>query len=347
LKRTAHERIEVTAHQPGRVRTADHAKTAAAYRRFAEDEVHGRSPLYESLLHGVAGDDEVLAFLHTLPPPKRQPNLLLAAVRHLFGLAGDWRGFRTAILGHQSELRALMLARATQTNEPGRCAVLLPVLARLPQPLALLEVGAAAGLCLLPDRYAYDYGGHRLGPATGAPVFACAASAATPLPDALPSVVWRVGLDLNPIDLGASEQTGWLETLVWPEQTERLAGLRAAIAIAAADPPRVIKGDLRTDLSRLASEAPRDATLVIYHTAALAYVAAPEERDAFARRAGALAPFWISNEAPQVFPAIAARAPPPPSRGRFLLALNGRPLAWTDPHGANMDWIGGPPLAAS
>jgi hypothetical protein len=49
-----------------------------------------------------------------------------------------------------------MLAQSTQTNEPGRCAALLPMLARLPEPLALLEVGASAGLCLLPDFYTYD-----------------------------------------------------------------------------------------------------------------------------------------------------------------------------------------------
>jgi hypothetical protein len=34
-----------------------------------------------------------------------------------------------------------MLSRTTRTNEPARCAVLLPLLARLPQPLVLLEVG--------------------------------------------------------------------------------------------------------------------------------------------------------------------------------------------------------------
>jgi hypothetical protein len=58
------------------------------------------------------------------------------------------------------DLRPVMFERSTQTNEPARCAALLPllVLARLPQPLALLEVGATAGLCLLPDFYAYDYG---------------------------------------------------------------------------------------------------------------------------------------------------------------------------------------------
>ena len=54
----------------------------------------------------------------------------------------------------RAEVEAVMLERRTQTNEPARCALLLPLLAALPQPLALLEVGASAGLCLLPDRYA-------------------------------------------------------------------------------------------------------------------------------------------------------------------------------------------------
>ena len=309
-----------------------------AYLRFAEDELHGRSALYESFTRGVAGDSAILTFLNTLPRAKRQPNLLLAAARHLCGLAGDWKRFRHSILDNQPALRALMLVRSTQTNEPGRCAVLLPVLALLPQPLALLEVGASAGLCLLPDRYGYDYGGHCLG--AEAPVFRCAANTATPLPASLPEITWRAGLDLEPIDVRNSDQTAWLETLVWPEQTERLARLHAAIAIAAAEPPRIVSGDLRTDLARLAAEAPPHATLVIFHTAVLAYVADRSDREAFAHAAMQLGKIWISNEHPQTFPAIAATATAPAPRGRFLLALNGHPVAWTDPHGAGMDWIG-------
>src|SRR5207247_3541279 len=132
---------------------------------FAEQEARGRSPLYEALARGVAADPDVVAFLMGLPRPKQQPNLLLAAVRHLFGIVSDYGGFRRHVLENAEALSALMLARSTQTNEPGRCATQLPVLAMLPQPLALIEVGASAGLGLLPDRYGYDYGdGHILSP---------------------------------------------------------------------------------------------------------------------------------------------------------------------------------------
>ena len=54
-----------------------------------------------------------------------------------------------------------IMSRATQTNEVGRCATLLPLLASLPGPLALLEVGCSAGLCLFPDRYSYRFTGSR------------------------------------------------------------------------------------------------------------------------------------------------------------------------------------------
>lgn len=46
---------------------------AARYRRFAEVEAHGRSPLYEAITLGVADDADALAFLLALPEDKRQP----------------------------------------------------------------------------------------------------------------------------------------------------------------------------------------------------------------------------------------------------------------------------------
>ena len=322
------------------------AKIAAMYRWFAETEVHGRSPLYEELALGVAADPAIIEFLLTLPQEKWQPNLLLAAARCLYGTPSGWAEFRRNVITNAGALRELMLARSTQTNEPGRCAILLPLLARLPQPLALLEVGASAGLCLLPDRYGYDYDGHLLLPEAAwpePPIFPYALAGAMPLPKMLPQVAWRAGLDLNPIDVNDPPETAWLETLVWPEQTARLARLRAAMAIAATAKPRLTKGDLRHDLIPLAAEMPREATRVIFHTAVLAYISPRSAREAFARSVAALCDVWIANEAPQVFPDIAARADAAPPPGRFLVAQNGTPVAWADPHGAALDWIAEPP----
>jgi hypothetical protein len=330
--------------------SADHTNTSeeeprelsAQYIRFAEDEANGRSPLYETLALGVARDTDAIAFLMTVPREKRQPNLLFASARHLLGLSNDWPHFRQGLLANADAVRSIMLSRSTQTNEPARCATLLPVFARLPQPLALVEVGASAGLCLLPDLYGYDYGGHLVrGPeAEGrGPVFTCSVNQATPLPRVMPKVVWRAGLDLNPLDPSEPSHADWLETLVWPEQTQRLANLRAALRIAAAYRPRNLKGDMLKDgLTQLCREAPKNATLVVFHTAVLCYVACRAERKAFAERVRSLCPYWVCNEPPRVFPETANRAGMPPTRGQFLMSVNGAPVAWTDPHGAALEW---------
>ena len=102
----------------------------------------------------VSRDDEVLSLLDRLPPAKRQPNLLFGVVRFLGGPVEDPAAFHDYVVTSWPVIEAEMRTRATQTNEAGRCAVLLPVLAALPQPLALLDVGASAR-CLYPDKYSY------------------------------------------------------------------------------------------------------------------------------------------------------------------------------------------------
>jgi hypothetical protein len=314
------------------------------YTAFAVNEARGISEIYERLALAIAASPELLAFLASLPEDRRQPNLFLAAVRHLCGVPEGADRLVEIVRRDYRRIRAVMLSRTTQTNEPARCSVLLPILAQLPQPLALLEVGASAGLCLLPDRYGYDYGAKRIEPpvrATGqAPVFHCKASGEVSLPATVPQIVWRLGLDLNPINLLSEDETAWLETLVWPGQVERAERLRAAIDIARSDPPRIVRGDLLTDLEPLMATAPKEATLVVFHTAVLAYVTSHERRDEFAatvRKANAV---WISNEAPGVFPSHAKTAPPAPSRGHFLMMMDGTPIAWTGPHGQSIDWFG-------
>jgi hypothetical protein len=307
------------------------------YRLFAEHELRGYSPTYERLSLGVADDPDLLARLDQLPEPKRQPNLLFAATRYLDGPVDDWTTFREWVLEHWDEMTAVILRRRTQTNEAGRCAALLPVLAQLPQPLALLEVGASAGLCLYPDRYRYRYGSDVLGAGDG-PILECAIRGPVPVPTELPTVAWRAGLDLNPLDVSDVDDVRWLEALIWPEHQHRRDRLRAAVAIARADPPRLVRGDLLDDLPALAEKAPAGATLVVFHSSVVTYV--PDGvRRAFVEQVTVLSGHWVSNEGPQVIPGIPRPSVEQPSGMPGLLSLDGRALAYTGAHGQSLLWF--------
>jgi hypothetical protein len=305
------------------------ARVADDYRNFAEHEAPGRSPLYVELAAGVANDRETLNWLEDLPTGKRQPNLLFAASRALAGTPTGWPEFRTVLGERRGEIEALMLERRTQTNEAARCALMLPLLAALPQPLALLEVGASAGLCLLPDRYGYDYAGHRIG--DGPPILRCEPRNDPPLPRALPEIAWRAGLDLDPIDLTDPEQVRWLELLIWPGQEHRVETLREAIDVARRDPPRVIEGDLTKDLEALAAEAPPDTTLVVFHTAVLYYVP-PPGRKLFRAAVDRLGATWLACEGPPVL------GFEPVPGDLMALARDGERVAWADGHGSLLSW---------
>jgi hypothetical protein len=308
------------------------------YRRFGR-EARGRSRRYETLAASVADDQEILEFLGTLPRPKRQPNLLFAAAGYLLGAPPDLATLRNLVRRNGTDLSGVMLARRTQTNEPARCATLLPALARLPEPLALIEVGASAGLTLLFDHYSYDYDGHLIaGSDPDAPVLRCAVRGPVPLPTRVPAIAWRAGLDLNPLDVTRDDDVRWLRCLVWPGEGDRQDRLASAIAAARRDPPPVYRGDLLTDLPALAAQAPAGATLVIFHSAVLAYVAA-EGRERFARTVRGLRAVWLSNEAPGVVPGL----PFTEFRdGTFVLGHGGRTaLAFTDGHGTWLHWLEG------
>lgn len=310
---------------------------AENYLRFGRIAAAGKSPLYQELCEGVANDPAMLAFVSRQPPGKRQPNLLLAGTRFLFGLPPSYEAFRETVLEHQEEVAEVLSTRRTQTNEPGRCALLLPLLCRLPQPLALLEVGAAAGLCLLVEHYGYDYGGHRLG--DGRVVFECAPHGAVPLPRELPQVVWRAGIDLEPIDLDDDDAVRWLEALVWPEEQDRLERLRGAIEVARGERPRVIRGDLLEHLHDLAAEAPGDATLVVFHTAVLAYLSV-DQREQFRSQVAATRAVWVSNEGADVVAGVPRPMVAPVGASYFVLAVDGRrAVAYCDGHGRWLQWL--------
>lgn len=310
------------------------------YRDFATYAT-GDSPCFEEWARGVADDPEVLAWLATLPPVKRQPNLVFAAARwHGAPAPGPYEGLRRLLLDRETEVRATVMTRATQTNEVGRLATLMPAFARIEGPLALIEVGASAGLCLFPDRYDYAWpplGGLR---GSGGPLLTADASGPLPVPASHPVVSWRGGVDLNPLDVRDPDAMAWLENLVWPEQDERRERLRAAVDVARREPPSLRRGDLFDHLPDLLEEAAQHGTPVVFHSAVIAYLEEPARLRFHGLMTGLVGEGrcrWISNEGRRVLPGVTGDADVP--SGRFVTALDGIPVAWSHGHGHAVDWL--------
>jgi hypothetical protein len=315
--------------------------TAEWYRTFGQVEARGNSAIYEEWAAGVAADPQFIGLLNYLPLQKRQPNLIFACSRLLGAPEGPYGPYREWMLKNSVAVAREALQRSTQTNEARRCATLLPALGLIPGPIALLEVGASAGLCLYPDLYSYRYTGHaQLDPAGGpsAAVLESTISGPVPVPTALPEIVWRAGLDLAPLNVRDPADMFWLETLLWPEQHERRERLRAAIGIASKHPPLLVAGDAVDNLVALANQAPDAATLVIVSSAVLVYLPA-ERRARFAQVVRDLGARWVSLEGAGGLERVEAALPTTVPQGRFVLALDEHPLAYTGAHGQSLDWL--------
>jgi hypothetical protein len=314
----------------------------------------------------------VLALVQEAPPPAHQPNVLLGVVHYLLlggldhPLAAVYAGesdadpgplFVDVCLTHRAEVLELMETRRTQTNECGRSAVIGPALTWVAQqygaPLALLDVGASAGLNLACDRYRLDYGEHGATGPRNAPVqIACKVRGGVPpIAPALPEITARLGLDRSPIDLTDAKDARWMLACIWPD-TGRLERTSAAIREAQLRPPTIRTGDMVDDLRAAINELPADALACVTTTWALAYLqrAGREQFAAQLGAAGRVRPVvWISGETPGIVGPLADRKPPPdlddiePS---LLGAIrydgdtqDATALAWVHPHGAAIDWI--------
>lgn len=268
---------------------------AQQFRRFGERECVPASPLYGRLAVGISEDSDLLALAATARA-RPVPNLLLAAV-HMLLLQGSahplaafypsithsqqalaqgdpFPQFRAFCLEHTAPIEQLLGTRRVQTNEVRRCACLLPAFAIAARqlggrPLALVEIGASAGLNLLWDRYHVDYGPAGQCGDPAAPVrLACAlrGDRTPPLPAHLPQIAARVGLDLNPVDVRDPGAALWLRALIWPEQLDRAALLERAIEVARRDPPPLLAGDALGLLPGVLASVPADTGLCIYHS---------------------------------------------------------------------------------
>ncbi|MCA9844610.1 MAG: DUF2332 domain-containing protein [Dehalococcoidia bacterium] len=262
---------------------------------FADEECGDRAPMYAAIARGVAGDEHLLALANEGREGVRRANLLLAAVHYLVlreqdaplarlyregrPVPGTFDEFRTFAAQHEAELRELVRTRLVQTNEVSRCSALLPGLnaaqaAMGGRPLALIDVGASAGLHLLFDRYRYTYSpGGTTGPVDSPVEISCEVRG-TVIPPVigLPHLSSRAGIDMAPVDVGDDDAVLWLRALVWPEKQARMERLEAALSLARRAPPAVSEGDALALLPKLVEEIDREAVPAIYHSHVLAHM---------------------------------------------------------------------------
>ena len=309
------------------------------YEWFAT-ETAPTSPIWRDVSLWVAATPEVQALLDTLPGTKRQPNLFLAALKYYEAPITDPGELAAWVRANWGRVEALILARATQTNEPGRCAVLAPVIASLQQPVALIEVGPSAGACLMMDHYQYRWTGDviEVGGADGGPVIESLHTGRVPVLG-VPEVAWRVGIDLNPLSATNPDDVRWLRSLVWPGEDAREQRLADCLEVVRQDPPRIVTGDAIDLLPQVLAEVPAGLTPVVYHSAVLAYFHR-DDRRRFVDLVADLGVHWVSLEGAKVVPGIADRLPSEVPEPAMAVSLDGRPLCWTQHHGAWVDWFG-------
>lgn len=330
------------------------AATAVAerYGRFAREEAPGRSALYADWARGVAADADVSALLARIPETRRQPPLVFAVTRLLGAPEEPFAAWAAWLAAHADEVVAEASHRRLQTNEPQRSAALLPALSTIDGPIALLELGASAGLCLYPDRYSYRYrtpeGVVALDPTDGvsAVVLDCEVRGERRPPLRMPDIVWRAGIDLEPLDAADPTDARFLEALVWPGEIGRVERIRAALRIAASDPSLLVAGDASDPavLFALAARAPVGATLVVTTPGVLPHI----PRAGRERLLGALRDLdavWVTIDPPALHDAW---HPPvdPAAWGGFVLGRDAVPVAAVDPLGGFVEWRADPAARA-
>lgn len=331
------------------------------------------SPLYTVIAAGVADDPELIDLTVAAGTAHAQfPNVLMAAVHELVllgrapALAEVYAGrstadpfplFRATALEHRDALLPRLASQFTNTNEVGRSALIAPALAHVTarwDRWALVEAGCSAGINLRYDRYLLDYGaaGTLGDPDSPVRIECVDRTGALPVPAAMATPVERVGLDRNPIDLTDDDERRWLLACTWPD-TGRMDRTAAAHAVVAADPPRLVTGDLVDDLPALLAATAPGRPVVVLTTWVVGYLP-PDRRTAFAAGLAAAsadrAVVWVSAEGPGEVPLGEVDLGPPvegtaPSvLGSISYAdgeqVDAEVLAVCHPHGRWIDWRG-------
>lgn len=255
-----------------------------------------------------------------------------------------WRALLDVAQANADEIRA-SLGSNVQTNEVRRSAALLAGFLRVARetgaPLRLREIGSSAGLNLAWDRYRYELGAHRWGDPQASLVLHSEWSGGKPDLDARVRVASRAGCDVAPLDARDPAARRLLESFVWPEQIDRLALLRAALATVAEAPPRIDAMPAGTWLARELAAPARGEATVVFHSVVWWYIPKDEreritnEMSAAGERATAEAPLaWLRMEGSDPSPLGAEL------RLRCWPDGEDRLLAKVHWHGRAIEWLG-------
>src|SRR4051794_15667469 len=232
----------------GRAAPVRRARTLAqVYRRFAEVDAAGTSPLSERVAVALSESDEALHAIEAAPVRRRHPQVILAALHDLAltgrapalaaaYAAGDADAAADAaidtLLRMTDSVVAIAARRTARDDESGRGTVLYPAVAEAArrvgaQAVGLIDLGSFAGLDLTVDRVGVTYSnGQSLGDPSSPVQLSASVVGDRPLPvRAIPEVVARIGIDVDPVDVTDAENARWLLACLPPDQPERAARL--------------------------------------------------------------------------------------------------------------------------
>jgi hypothetical protein len=319
--------------------------------------------LGERLTHGTGTERRVLQWPGNPLPQADGLPLRLCGALHSLARAGTfpelsalyppaelpdrellWQAVRVALEQEPPEFDRY-LAAAPQTNEVGRSAVLmcgfLALAAQTGLPLSLYEIGASAGLNLIPDRYRYRFGSSEWGHPHAQPLLAPECTGTGPPVATSLRIIGRRGCDIAPLDLASRQDRERLMSYVWPDQPERRVLLEAALESALADPPHVERREAAQWIEETwpGSDEAQPSARVLFHSIVWNYLPEDSQRRIsahvlrHARAATRERPLaWLRFE---LDPAV----PPASLRLRVWPDGDDRLLAQAQPHGRSVTFL--------